>query len=699
MPNRARSAFHAFKARFRRAGRLERAGLVALLVPTIPVVLPAYAAIRWRKARRRRLRAEVRIPFAVPAAVPAPALDPAHEAAMAARPDTFALVRVIGNDLPPRHSIGQSRGNLRFILENEPDFPDCRKFWIVNRILDADEEARVLETLEAAGQDYRRIPFVLEDYARVPLDLSVFPPGLLHAPGFGEADPAAPQRAKVQAYRLRNNYVMHNNGARNAALEWGLGEGAKWVLPFDGNGFLTRADWDRLVADIRAQPGSRYFTVGMARLPSNEAAMDPMDPAVATEEPQVAFRSDAALRFDEAHPYGRRPKVELLARLNLPGPWQAWAMDPWDLPAGPVAPDSHLVGRAGMIRRLASGRNDLEAHGADAARERAVSRSEAIVGVLRGADLRVMRARGYAPDRPLLYRRDEAASPPVPLADAVRAAALAALERAVAGSGAVDPARARSMSDDAVAAALAFAGTGEERFRHHASALIERLLLGPAGGRPKGETAPGSIACLLDAARLLDDADLSERLRGGLAPLRDRLLSDPEGADARRAPDARGTSFDLRLAAVAAFLGDVDLLLDCYLDSLARLPAQIAADGAPVPVADRARSPHDAAPHLQSWLVLHRLYEGAGLPVEVQPEFDRLRAAVARLLSGRDGERDSGRSGSFDGERLAPIALMAAAQGLGPEPTAEDRRIARERPLFPPRDGIPPFWPLMAGGA
>ena len=63
---------------------------------------------------------------------PDPAPDPAPE---------FLLIRIIGNDLEPRHRAGQSRDNLRFILENEPPLPGCGKRFVLNRIVDAAEEA------------------------------------------------------------------------------------------------------------------------------------------------------------------------------------------------------------------------------------------------------------------------------------------------------------------------------------------------------------------------------------------------------------------------------------------------------------------------------------------------------------------------------------------------------------------------------
>ena len=44
-----------------------------------------------------------------------------------ARPPEFLLIRIVGNDLEPRHRVGQSRDNLAFILEHEPPLPGCEK--------------------------------------------------------------------------------------------------------------------------------------------------------------------------------------------------------------------------------------------------------------------------------------------------------------------------------------------------------------------------------------------------------------------------------------------------------------------------------------------------------------------------------------------------------------------------------------------
>jgi len=79
------------------------------------------------------------------------------------------LVRVVGNDLPPRHAVGQSVANVRWILEHEVLPVGVVRRWVVNRISDPLVEADVVGLLEGAGEVFVRVPFVLEEYAEVGL--------------------------------------------------------------------------------------------------------------------------------------------------------------------------------------------------------------------------------------------------------------------------------------------------------------------------------------------------------------------------------------------------------------------------------------------------------------------------------------------------------------------------------------------------
>ena len=780
-----KAIFDSIKERYGVASTPERAGWVAsalVLSPALVPVLLGYTVARkfrsecveLRTTANGRLTDKSQRPFfATRVKVPRIPVDREAEAALRAKADTFALVRVIGNDLPPRHAIGQSRANLEFMLRTEPDLPDCEKRWIVNRIVDPAEEAAVIALLEAHGQTYRRIPFLMEDYAQTPLDMSTFPfPQYLLSDDYHTRTEVEQVRASTQAYRLRNAYAMHNNGGRNAAIEFGVESGAKWVLPFDGNCLLTQEDWVRLRADIATAPrGTRYAVVPMARLGSNDSALDPIVPSEAIEEPQIAFRCDAPLRFDEAFPYGRRPKVELLTRLDVRGPWDRWWQDPWDVNAGPTDPDSHRVGRAGLTRRLASGRDDLETEGRASLHGRRDARNLGIVTVLRDLDVKVMTARGYDPAKPAFYRHLPASDP---ARETLRKAADAALGRKPgsvvqktevgpsgnphdyfhpapywwpdpetehglpyiwrdgerlpgtvmyeADSDRYDRTRLQRMFDDTLACGLAWAAFGETRYRDHASLLVETWFLNPDTamtphlrfaqvrrghdgdqGNRTGVLEMKDIAYLLDVVRLLDDGDLSARLSDWLRRYLDWLLTSAQGESEARAENSHGSYYDLQVAAIAAFLGDTDTLMDRYVASVARLGGHFADDGSQPHELVRSQTRHYTAFNLHGWQAIAVLYRSCGMPLEHQPEWSRLADAARWILERRTGDWPSDQVGPFDFDRWAPIALMAEdlvpvtcdAGRAPPAPTMSDCNLAWAKPMFHPHDGVPPFWPVI----
>ena len=756
------------RTRFRMAGRAERTGWVIGFVATAPIVVPVFAALY---AKRRAVKRRVRIvtqPFVPPSHTPGPRLpNPAAEATLAAEPSSFALLRVIGNDLPPRHVAGQSRANLDFILKNEPEFEGCEKIWVVNRVVDPEQRDWFVSRLEEAGRRHEVIPFDLDEYARVPLDFSLMPEPqpLLEDTRPGLPDDYAEARRIAQIHRLKNAYVMNNNGARNRAIEIGAAAGAKWILPFDGNIIMSAEDWAHLRQATEGAGHAQYLVVPMARMGDNARALGPMNPSDAREEPQMAFRRDALLRFDERHPYGRRPKVELFARLGVPGPWSTNRNDPWDLQAGPLDPGMHRVARGGMVRRLGSGKAEMEMRGT--ARARGIARCEGIVTLLRHADAIVLRARGYAPKHPVLYAGAPnalRAAPDGPLASAVAEGAQRAMARGphsvtdktelppsgdahdyyhpapywwpnparadglpyvwrdgerVPGtemdspeSGRFDRTRWQMMVEDTLSCALAHAGLGDASAREHGRTLVRRWFLdattamaphlryaqvrrGHNGdeGNGTGIIELKDIAVVLDAVRLLDDPELSAGMERWLRTYADWLLHSAQGRRERRARNNHGLCFDIQLASIAAFLGDTDLLMECWMWSASRLSGHFDEEGAQPHELARTLSRHYAAYNLQNWLTLLRLYRGCGVPIEHQPELERLAAGVEWIMGRRDAEWEYEQIAPFDEERLTPISIAAADLSLGLPPAPSDLEAA-VRLVFGPHDGIPPFWPL-----
>lgn len=389
---------------------------------------------RWQRRRRegRPPKADALQLALQDVAVDFDALKASYlESPLAAEPDNFVLYRILGNDLEPRHRKGQTRSNLGLILAHEPQLDDCEKRWIVNRIFDPDEEALIIDMLERSGQPYTRIPFDIEEYGKVGWETDGFgEAGFFLSEAFERLDPDQRERAEVHARRRKNRYAMNNNGARNTALEEGRSV-AKWILPLDGNCFMTPRAWAALRQAVQEQAYLPYFVVPMLRVPSNEVLLEEEVELPPEDEPQLMFRRDAAQVFNEAHPYGVRPKVELLWRLGVPGVWGAWEHDPWDLPAPELSSEASQFAVAGWVGRLESGRPELE-RGEQSEVLRYASRSAGIIHALDALDSRAILGR-YDPSSLALYDEDRLAQlaegSPEDLRDTLKSAADAALSR------------------------------------------------------------------------------------------------------------------------------------------------------------------------------------------------------------------------------------------------------------------------------
>lgn len=105
----------------------------------------------------------------------------------------------------------------------------------------------------------------------------------------------------------------------------------------------------------------------------------------------MIFRRDSAATFNEAFPYGRRPKVELFWHLGLPGPWDGWSEGWWDQPRRPLSPEARQFGVAGWVARLFSGEARLEQAGIKSPGNRGVARQQAILALLDELDRRCQR--------------------------------------------------------------------------------------------------------------------------------------------------------------------------------------------------------------------------------------------------------------------------------------------------------------------
>ncbi|CAI5995869.1 unnamed protein product [Closterium sp. NIES-65] len=136
-------------------------------------------------------------------------------------PPRFILYRMIGNDIPPLQCDGQLYENTLYALQHEPRrLAGCRRVWVVNNVVNETSEQLVVRALKAHGYGDEDIIVRRINYSHV---------AQLPEDQWGAA-------------------VSAQNEARNAMLEHGQASGARWILPWDGNQFLTREAWHRIVA-------------------------------------------------------------------------------------------------------------------------------------------------------------------------------------------------------------------------------------------------------------------------------------------------------------------------------------------------------------------------------------------------------------------------------------------------------------------
>ncbi|CAG8564859.1 30255_t:CDS:2, partial [Racocetra persica] len=261
------------------------------------------------------------------------------------------------------------------------------------------------------NQSYIRIPFDEQEYLKYDFRLEDFPePDFFHSNEFMNLSEVGKLRTIDYTYHEKNLYAINNNGGRNAALAHGKSQhNASWILPFDGNCFLT----PNAFSDIRLHlykwgEKYKYFIVPMARLINNSQLLNGSDTRPITpEEPQIIFRYDSNKTFNENMRYGRRSKLDMLWRLGVPTTSRNFnrTSAPWEPHHGLYKfVESDQYKTIGWVFRLFSGQASQELNQKEASALRSFNRLLAIQEFIDGLDERIARkVRGFDPFRLFIY--------------------------------------------------------------------------------------------------------------------------------------------------------------------------------------------------------------------------------------------------------------------------------------------------------
>ncbi|WP_444897796.1 alginate lyase family protein [Microbulbifer sp. SSSA005] len=606
---------------------------------------------------------------------------------------TFILYRIIGNDLAPRHSVGQSRKNLEFILKHESVLDNCKKVFILNRIVDPNEEAAIIKLLDDHQQTFIRIPFSWDDYRKVEWNILDHP--IIYAPyklkGLRLRQDLATQ-AELSLYRYKNNYVMNNNGARNLALQDGKSK-ADWILPWDGNCFVTPKAWQAIKQQVLHNNAYPYHVIPMTRLLDNQSILCENFKPTPTEEPQIVFRSDSREIFDSRYCYGRRPKVELLWRLGVSGKWDEWAIFPWDLPCPDYSEAAGHYTQGGWVARLFSGKPHLERTDQQSSRDRGTTRSEAILAMLDHLDDSCFSADTSAPgsklaaanrcDLPYLMLLREATQRSVKAKQRARSSSI------------------NSLLQDLTIVALAQSNCSKQEFIQFIDNSLIKLF--PNKHETKYSKQLQSVNpnllvyTLSNFKKLKQEQQIRligvERLDYHLEQYFNWLIDSHRGQSTRPKLGHLGTQYDLQVVALALYLNQIQTARKTLRDSRFRILEQFDHSDNQVSKTKSKNSVNFECLNLQSWIYLASLAEtinenlwnfttrnGAG----IQQGIDNFLQAF---------ENNKGAK-YFDRQRLTPIA-HAYRQYYGDLKIIINAvPISQCKPVFPIETGIFPFWNL-----
>ncbi|MCO1336029.1 alginate lyase family protein [Microbulbifer sp. OS29] len=615
---------------------------------------------------------------------------------------TFILYRIIGNDLTPRHSTGQSKKNLEFILKHEPPLEGCQKIFILNRIVDPTEEKEIIHLLHSHQKTYLRIPFKPDDYRKVQWNILDFP--IDYVPyklkGLRLRRDLAMQ-AELSLYRHKNNYVMNNNGARNFALQDGKSK-ADWILPWDGNCFITKKAWREIKHQVLENTDYPYHVIPMARLLDNQFALREDFKPEPTEEPQIIFHSKAKEVFDCNFCYGRRPKVELLWRLGVPGKWDNWAIFPWDLPCPSYSSDAGNFTQGGWVARLYSGKSHLERKDQQSSRDRGETRSEAIIAMLDQLD---ERSYSFSESKAsFLPPREKIES----ITDDPHSRLLQeAYQRITEPRKSRQPLSIDQALQDLLICSLAQLHSDRPQFVQYINSSLENIFPNKSAEQHNSllkAADPSNLSFFLHALRHLKQskylnqngtASLDHHLQGYLT----WLMNSQSGQSMRSQPGYIGTLYDFLVASIGLYLDKKKIVIKTLRDSRFRILEQFDSLGKqPHVLKSRCRA-HYCCLNLQGWLNLAELAQNfeEDLWNFSPPKSAGIKLAIHSLFNEINENREYKQHGAFDPERLLPIA-NTYQQKYGDLPSIPgnftSRSIPQCKPIFPIENGIIPYWNL-----
>ena len=257
---------------------------------------------------------------------------------------TILICRILGNDVPDLHGNNQTMKNLLFTLENEAEFPQTDKIYLLNRIFDLEKKNEIIKLLNKFNQKYIDIPFKIKEYNKLPEIKHID----INSKNF--------MKESYIKNKEKMLYLININNARNYCVNYGIKNGYLYTFPLDSNSFFLESDYNKILDDMKNKT-YEYIVVEQRRLSesnilSNDIVYDKnITDKLPTREPQIGIRITAPLLFNENLPYGYMNKAELLNAIGSKGVWNKWSLNYFDLGFKQRRINTNII-NSGKIYRL-----------------------------------------------------------------------------------------------------------------------------------------------------------------------------------------------------------------------------------------------------------------------------------------------------------------------------------------------------------
>lgn len=204
---------------------------------------------------------------------------------------SIGIYRIIGNNIPLIHKSFQNSQNLNFIITHENNFEKGYKKWIINHIINKTEENNLFKILTNNKKDTLHIPFNCNEYYK-----------------------------KSCTMEEKKYFITNVNQARNIALKDGLNNGHDWILPLDGNCFITKKNWKKILMFTIKNKNANIpaIIIPMYRIYEKEKIFQIDFNNSISAEPQIMLHKNSNLTFNESlnFRYGYNDKIDILTRAH-----------------------------------------------------------------------------------------------------------------------------------------------------------------------------------------------------------------------------------------------------------------------------------------------------------------------------------------------------------------------------------------------